>query len=105
VLRDVEGLSTSETAEILAILEETVKTRLHRARRQLRNQLKQGLEGAVKEIFAFGFARCDRLVAAVMRRLRRIEARRIASGADVEQAAELSPFPHKVGERVLVELL
>ena len=39
VLRDVEGLSTAETAESLSIPEETVKTRLHRARRQLRRQL------------------------------------------------------------------
>jgi len=73
VLRDVEGLSTAETAESLAIPEETVKTRLHRARRQLRSHLEQGLGGAAREVFAFGFGRCDRIVAAVLRRLGSIE--------------------------------
>ncbi len=69
VLRDVEGLSTAETAESLAIPEQTVKTRLHRARRQLRGHVEQTLGESVREIFAFGFARCDRLVAAVLRRI------------------------------------
>jgi RNA polymerase sigma-70 factor (ECF subfamily) len=36
VLRDVEGLSTEETAELLGITVPTVKTRLHRARLALR---------------------------------------------------------------------
>ena len=35
VLREVEGLSTAETAACLAIRPETAKTRLHRARRML----------------------------------------------------------------------
>lgn len=104
MLRDVEGLSTAETAQSLAILEETVKTRLHRARRQLRRHLQAGMDGVVKEVFTFGFARCDRLVEVVFRRLRSIESRGIRSG-DVEESAELSSWAHKVGERVLVELL
>jgi RNA polymerase sigma-70 factor, ECF subfamily len=33
VMREVEGLSTQETASALSILPQTVKTRLHRARR------------------------------------------------------------------------
>lgn len=70
VLRDVEGLSTAETAESLAIPEETVKTRLHRARRQLRGHVEHAFGNAVREVFAFGFARCDRLVAAVLGRIR-----------------------------------
>ena len=69
MLREVEGLSTAETAECLSIPEETVKTRLHRARQQLRPQIDQALGTAVKEAFAFGFERCDRLVTAVLRRL------------------------------------
>src|SRR4051812_24294016 len=36
LVRDVEGLSTEETAELLAISVPTVKTRLHRARMALR---------------------------------------------------------------------
>lgn len=38
-LRDVEGLSTAETAEILGIGERAVKSRLHRGRLALRAQL------------------------------------------------------------------
>lgn len=39
VLRDVEGLSTAETARSLGIGEGLVKWRLHHARRRLRDQL------------------------------------------------------------------
>src|SRR4051794_27661841 len=39
MLRDVEGLSTAETAEGLDLGEEAVKTRLHRARAILRREL------------------------------------------------------------------
>jgi RNA polymerase sigma-70 factor (ECF subfamily) len=37
--RDLEGLSTAETAEVLSISEAAVKVRLHRARLQLRESL------------------------------------------------------------------
>jgi len=40
VLRDVEGFSTEETAQILKISNANVKVRLHRARLYLRDQLK-----------------------------------------------------------------
>ena len=75
MLREVEGLSTADTAACLSIPEETVKTRLHRARQQLRRQLDQALGTAVKEAFAFGSERCDRLVTAVLRRLASSDAR------------------------------
>lgn len=39
VLRDVEGMSTRETADILEISTDAVKTRLHRARLKLRAHL------------------------------------------------------------------
>lgn len=39
LLRDIEGLSTSETAEVLEVNEEAVKTRLHRARLAVRKKL------------------------------------------------------------------
>jgi len=39
VLRDLEELSTEETAQVLGISLEAVKTRLHRARLQLRERL------------------------------------------------------------------
>jgi RNA polymerase sigma-70 factor (ECF subfamily) len=44
-LRDVEGLSTAETATALAISEGAVKTRLHRARLFLREALSPYFEG------------------------------------------------------------
>ncbi len=45
VLRDVEGLSTAETAQALGITESAVKVRLHRARLALRRSLTPYLEG------------------------------------------------------------
>jgi RNA polymerase sigma-70 factor (ECF subfamily) len=39
ILRDVEGLSTAETAAALDLSEATVKSRLHRARILLRGYL------------------------------------------------------------------
>ena len=39
VLRDIDGLSTAETAEVLDLSETAVKSRLHRARLALRKQL------------------------------------------------------------------
>ena len=45
-LRDIEGFSTKETAEILEISTQSVKTRLHRARLFLREEIsKQYMEG------------------------------------------------------------
>ena len=46
LLRDVEGLSTVEAAEVLEINEDTVKQRLHRGRLALRKSLARYLEVA-----------------------------------------------------------
>ncbi|HWS71049.1 MAG TPA: RNA polymerase sigma factor [Thermoanaerobaculia bacterium] len=70
VLREVEGLSTTETAEVLGISEDLVKTRLHRARTTLRDRLYQRAGITLESLFSFGNSRCDRVVAAVMERLR-----------------------------------
>ena len=68
VLREVEGLSTAETAAALGLSEDVVKTRLHRARAMLREALaREGQRPG--EAFRFGLERCDRLVAAVLARL------------------------------------
>jgi RNA polymerase sigma-70 factor (ECF subfamily) len=69
ILRDVEGLSVAETAETLTIPEETVKTRLHRARRRLQHDLERAIGQSVRDVFPFGAQHCDRLVAAVMSRV------------------------------------
>jgi RNA polymerase sigma-70 factor (ECF subfamily) len=45
VMRDVEGLSTKETAEALGLEESAVKMRLHRARLMLRKTLQESLSG------------------------------------------------------------
>ncbi len=62
VMRDVEEFSIADTAKLLGIREETVKTRLHRARRMLRESLGEQLKSALKDIFPFEKPRCDALV-------------------------------------------
>jgi len=70
VLRQVDGRSVAETAEILDVAEEVVKTRLHRARGMLRTELEERLGAQLDEAYAFGAQRCDRVVAGVLARLR-----------------------------------
>lgn len=69
VLRDIEECTIAETAETLDILPETVKTRLHRARRLLREALSERLASTVTEAFPFLGPRCDRITEAVLQRL------------------------------------
>lgn len=69
VLRDVEGLSTAETADCLGLTEPVVKTRLHRGRAHLRRELAARSAGALGGAFQLHLARCDRVVEAVLRRL------------------------------------
>lgn len=69
VLRTVEHLSGAETAELLGIPEQTVKTRLFRARERLRRELLTAIEANVAETYSFHLSRCDRVVAAVLARL------------------------------------
>jgi RNA polymerase sigma-70 factor (ECF subfamily) len=69
MLRQVEGLSTAETAEILGVSEDVVKTRFSRARRALQQDLIDRAGSAIPQTFTFGQDHCDRLVAAVMARL------------------------------------
>lgn len=47
ILRDIEGLSTRETAQVLDISETAVKTRLHRARMNLRENLTTYYRGQI----------------------------------------------------------
>ena len=69
VLRDVEGMNTTETASCLDLTDESVKTRLHRARAMLRKDLFQRAGVAAPTAFSFHLSRCDRVVAAVFGRL------------------------------------
>lgn len=69
VMRAVEEMSISETAAALAIKPATVKTRFHRARRLMRQSLDHELDAASARAFEFAGRRCDRIVAATLRRL------------------------------------
>lgn len=69
MLRDIEGLSTSETSEGLGLGDEAVKTRLHRARAMIRRSVTARLGDATEGAFQFHAPRCDRVVAAVLARI------------------------------------
>ena len=73
VMREVEGMSTAETAECLEITEETAKTRLHRARLLLREDLYQRAGVVSAAAFPFQAPRCDRVVATVFERIESIK--------------------------------
>ena len=69
VLRDVEGLSTLEAADILGVSEDVIKTRLSRARGALRRMLLDRTGAAAPDAFRFYRPRCDRVVARVLARI------------------------------------
>ena len=69
MLRDVEGLSTSETGAGLGLGDEAVKTRLHRARAMIRRAVTVRLGEAAAGAFEFHAPRCDRVVSAVLARV------------------------------------
>jgi RNA polymerase sigma-70 factor (ECF subfamily) len=66
VLRDVHGLSIEETASQLALKPETVRTRLHRARKMLRLAIETRLAGAFSSLFPFDGARCANMADRVL---------------------------------------
>jgi RNA polymerase sigma-70 factor, ECF subfamily len=69
VLRQVQGLSTSETAQTLGVSDDVVKTRLSRARAALRDDLFERAGLAAQNAFTFLGSRCDRIVDFVMGRI------------------------------------
>lgn len=69
MLREVEGLSTAETASSLSVSEDVVKTRLSRARATLRRTLYDRVGATAAQSFTFLRPRCDRVVAAVLARI------------------------------------
>ena len=72
VLRDIETLSTEETADQLGIKPETVKTRLHRARRLMRIAVEREFAGTLSDAFPFDGLRCAHMADRVLRRLQRL---------------------------------
>ena len=65
-LREMEGLSTEETAECLGLSEEAVKSRLFRARSLLRKKIDHRIGASIRRLYQFDGERCDRIVSAVM---------------------------------------
>jgi len=69
IARVLEGMSVEETAELLDIRVETVKTRLHRARRLLRLAVEEQIGPVLLDAFPFAGRRCDRMTETVLARL------------------------------------
>lgn len=71
MMRAVEEMSVEETALCLDLRPETVKTRLHRARRLLRDALDSQLASTLGDTFPFAGRQCERVADTVLTRLRR----------------------------------
>jgi RNA polymerase sigma-70 factor (ECF subfamily) len=69
ILREVEGMTTEETAAVLDVAVDVVKTRLHRARAALKAAIENRVGEQMQNAFTFGNERCDRVVAAVLAKL------------------------------------
>ncbi len=69
VLRDVEQMSTEETAHALALTEENVRVRLHRGRGMLRDVLYAEAGAGIEQVYGFDGERCRRMVEAVLARV------------------------------------
>lgn len=69
VARAIEGLSIEETADLLGLKPETVKTRLHRARKMLRERVDEQIGPVLLDAFPFAGRRCERITDAVISRL------------------------------------
>ena len=66
VLRAIEQLSVKETAEILDVKEETVKTRYFRSKRLIREKIQTHLDEIGMRVYEFGGEHCDVIVSNVM---------------------------------------
>ena len=53
ITRVIEGMSVEETADLLGLKAKTVKTRLHRARRLVREQLDKQIGPVLMDAFPF----------------------------------------------------
>jgi RNA polymerase sigma-70 factor (ECF subfamily) len=69
VARVMEGMSIEETADLLGIKPETIKTRLHRARAMLRENVEKEIGPVMMDAFPFDGRRCERLTETVLKRL------------------------------------
>jgi RNA polymerase sigma-70 factor (ECF subfamily) len=69
ILREIEGMTTEETASVLDVEVDVIKTRLHRARAALRGAIENRVGEQMQNAYTFGNERCDRVVAAVLAKL------------------------------------
>src|SRR3954451_24405013 len=69
ITRVIEGMNIEETAEILGVRPETVKTRLHRARTMLRDNVEKKIGPVVMEAFPLAGGRDRRLTELLLKRL------------------------------------
>jgi RNA polymerase sigma-70 factor (ECF subfamily) len=69
VLREIEGLSSEETADILDVPVATVKTRLHRSRRRLQEMLAPELKAMLSGTFPFAGSDCAAMADKVLAEL------------------------------------
>ncbi|MGE0281321.1 MAG: RNA polymerase sigma factor [Rhizobiaceae bacterium] len=70
VARVIEGLSVEETAALLGLQPATVKTRLHRARKLVKDRLEAQIGPVLIDAFPFAGKRCDRLTQTVLKKLK-----------------------------------
>jgi RNA polymerase sigma-70 factor (ECF subfamily) len=69
IARVMEEMNVDDTAQLLGLKPETVKTRLHRARTMLRENVEKKIGPVILEAFPFAGRRCERLTDAVLKRL------------------------------------
>ena len=69
VARVLEEMSVEETADLLGLKAETVKTRLHRARTLLRRAVEKRIGPVLLDAFPFAGRRCEQMTADVLQKL------------------------------------
>jgi RNA polymerase sigma-70 factor, ECF subfamily len=74
VMREVEEMSTEETADALDLTVENVKIRLHRAKAALRREIFARAGEQAPQAYLFPATRCDRVVARVFARIAELSA-------------------------------
>lgn len=73
MLRDIEQFNTEETANLLGLSTENVKTQLHRARQQLKQDMAKHIDATLDNTFLFLGARCAGLTEKVMRAIKHLD--------------------------------
>lgn len=66
-LREINGLSVAETAELLNLSETNIKVRLSRAKEMLRNELEKSYTAS--ELYEFNLVYCNAMVENVMAKI------------------------------------